>query len=761
MTFRRTAFIIFALLAVANYFPLLTGLIPFPAHLLAPFPAWGGSSKWPPIPEIGDLITSFYPFHAFAGRAVRDGSFPLWNPHILAGAPFLANAQSALFYPPNFLYYLLPVPVAWTACLLIRMVACALFMTLFVRSIGGTRTGAIFSGIVYSSCGFMTTWQGQALGDAVIWLPLICYSLVRLRAVPSRRNIVIAAISFAMPILAGHPETTAHSALIGCAFAAVLYAGDRKFSARFAMSGALAVGLGAVQIIPTVEWLRQLGNQFELPWPTLGIHQAQGLFTRDILSSPNSAGISVPEGAAYLGMLTLLAASLAPLHRNRRYVVFLIVSSVVALMIAYTIPPVSWVVAHMPYLKSMKNGRFIFVASFGIAALAGLGISILQERETALLGRKRKYAWGLTGVAFAAVIGAISRLQLATQVQVPLMRRPLFSVILLCVAMAILAWTLFERFKARSFSVLVLSFVLFDMLTFSYGFTGFATGRSMYAAAPLFEFLNKNADASRERVVQVGNPYSANVAMMYGFASADGYEVCLERPRLFASGLSQDRQDGIFLVADGIVGAADRRLDMLNVKYLVVPDGGPEFQTLAAHPDRFRTVFGDGHVSVFENTRVLPRAFLVRASGAEIIAAPDAQLNRLKDSSFDPEQTVLLSEPLSKREYAGSTPLSPRDDVTIEEAGANDYRFRVQSSAESLLVVSQIYYPGWSATLSGERVPVVAANFALTGIPVPAGVHEVRLVFDPASFKIGVAITIVSILMAVALTLTGLAGPRL
>jgi uncharacterized membrane protein YfhO len=70
---------------------------------------------------------------------------------------------------------------------------------------------------------------------------------------------------------------------------------------------------------------------------------------------------------------------------------------------------------------------------------------------------------------------------------------------------------------------------------------------------------------------------------------------------------------------------------------------------------------------------------------------------------------------------------------------------------KSLLVVSQIYYPGWRATVSGERVPVVAANYALTGIPVPAGDHEVRFVFDPASFKIGLAITILSILMAVAL----------
>jgi Bacterial membrane protein YfhO len=761
VTFRRAAFIIFALLAVANYFPLLFGLVPFPAHLLAPFPAWGGSSTWPPIPEIGDLITSFYPFHAFAARAVHEGSLPLWNPHILAGAPFLANAQSALLYPPNFLYYLLPVPVAWAVCLFIRMFACALFMTLFVRSIGGTKTGSIVSGIVYSSCGFMTAWQGQALGDAAIWLPLICYSIVRLRGYPSKRNIVLTAFAFAMPILAGHPETTAHSALVGSALVAVLWNTDRRFLRYFATAAVLAIGLAAVQIFPTVEWLRELGNQFETPWPTLGVHQAQGLFSRDILSSPNSAGISIPEGAAYLGMLTLLAASLAPLHRSRRYVVFLIAVSVVAMMIAYTIPPVSWIVAHAPYLKSMKNGRFIFVASFGIAAMAGLGISVLQERETALIGRKRKYAWSLLGVAFAAIIVAISRLQLATPIEATLMRRPSFSVLLACAALAILACALSGRMKKPLVEAFILSFLVFDLVTFSYGFTGFSSTRSIYTAAPVFDFLSKNADASQVRVAQVGNSYSANAAMMYGFAGADGYEVCLERPRRFAAGLGQDRQDGIFLVADGIVNATDRRLDMLNVKYLVVPAGSPEFQKFSEHPDRFAAVFGDDHVSVFENRRVLPRAFLVSASEAEVIPAPDAELSRLKEPSFDPERTVILSEPLPKPEYEEPTTLSTQDDVVMEQAGINEYRFRIKSSAKSLLVVSQIYYPGWRATVSGERVPVVPANYALTGIPVPAGDHEVRFVFDPASFKIGLATTILSILMAVALTLADLAESRL
>jgi membrane protein YfhO len=755
MTFWRTALIIFALLAVANYFPLLLGFVPFPAHLLPPFPAWGGSSVWPPIPEIGDLITSFYPFHSFSARAVRDGSFPLWNAHILAGAPFLANAQSALFYPPNFLYYFLPVPVAWAACLLIRIFLCALFMTLFVRSIGGTKTGAIVSGIVYSSCGFMTAWQGQALGDATIWLPLICYSVVRLRSNPSRRSVVLAAFAFAMPILAGHPETAAHSMLVGCAFAAVLWARDRRFPLYFAAAGALALGLAAVQIIPTLEWLRLLGSQFDLPWPALTLHQAQGLFSRDILSSPNSGGISVPEGAAYLGMLTLLAACLAPLHRQRRYVAFLIGLSAVALMVAYSIPPISSLVAHTPYLKSMKNGRFIFVTSFAVAALAGLGISVLQERDTALIGRKRKYAWGLAATAFAVVMVAISRLQLATQGAVPLMRRPSFSVLLLCVAMGVVAWALSGRMKEKMVPVFVVAFVVFDLATFRYGFSGFSSAQEIYRPAPVFDFLNKNADASHFRAVQLGNAYSANVAMMYGFAAADGYEVCLERPRLFASGLTDGRADGIFLVADHVAEANDRRLDMLNVKYVVVPAGGPDSQKLSARSDRFSLVFGDGHVSVFENRGVLPRAFLVPASGVEVIPADDVELSRLKDPSFNPERSVILSEAMPN--FVGlkeSTTSSLRDDVVVEDGETNGYRFRVQSSAKSLLVVSQIFYPGWRATVNGERVPVLAANYALTGIPVPAGDHEVRFIFDPASFKIGLAITILSVLMAVALTVS-------
>ena len=190
------------------------------------FPAWSGAARSGPLQsyaDIGDLVTVFYPFRAFASRAVHSGTLPLWNPYFQGGVPFQADSQSSLFYPANFLYYILPLPIAWTLCLLLRMFLAGLFMTMFVRSIDGTKAGAIFSGIVFASCGFITAWQGQPLGDAAIWLPLISYAVLRLQRERTRSSIALAAFAFAMPVLAGHPETAAHVTLVGIMVAAATW----------------------------------------------------------------------------------------------------------------------------------------------------------------------------------------------------------------------------------------------------------------------------------------------------------------------------------------------------------------------------------------------------------------------------------------------------------------------------------------------------------------------------------------------------------
>ena len=123
-------------------------------------------------------------------------------------------------------------------------------------------------------------------------------------------------------------------------------------------------------------------------------------------------------------------------------------------------------------------------------------------------------------------------------------------------------------------------------------------------------------------------PYSANANLMYEIPSADGYEVSPSWPRLFAQGLSENRWDALSFIPEAVLKSTDRRIDMLNVKYLVLTPQAPEFPQFAAM-DRFRQVFNNGYVAIFENKRVLPRAFVVPASGIEVLGNTAAELERV------------------------------------------------------------------------------------------------------------------------------------
>ena len=769
--FWLSAAAVFAILAGVNYLPVLLGKIPFPRDMVLQFPAWAGfarSEGWQPYADIGDLVTSFYPFRAIASRSIREGTLPLWNPYFQAGAPFQADSQSSLFYPLNFFYYVLPLPIAWTVCLMVRMFLAGVFTTLFVRSIGGTRAGAVFSGITFASCGFITAWQGQPLGDAAIWLPLIGYAVHRLHTDHSKVSMSLVAFSFAMPVLAGHPETAAHLTLAGASMAlawcvvSVPHRGrysSAAFLLSFALAGILALGLASIQVIPTLEWLRQMDEALQLNWPGLPWRQALAWVSRDVIRGPNSAGVWIPEGAAYVGMIGLLAASLAPFHKARRFVALLTAMTVLSAGIAYGIEPLRWLVSHIPVIAGLKNSRMILIASFGMAALGGLGISAL-ENESAFPSRRRLMALFFLGIAFVVTFLLVYRLQAVTQFKVEFTRRPSFSRALLVLSLVPIVWRLHGGLRGRLFPIIACSLAAFDLVTFSYGYMGFAKPDEIFPPAPAFDFLAKQNDPMRFRIAQIGLPYSANANIIYQSSSADGYEVCPTLPRIFALDFTENRWDGIQFIPERVLNSRDRRLDMLNLKYFILNPNAPEFKQFTV-AERFRLVFNNGYVAIFENKSVLPRAFAVPASGVEVIYARKDQLERLRNRSFDPERSVILSAPLRLAGTSGE-PASPlfKSQVELTNGQMNELAFHAQASEPAVLVLSQTYYPGWKATVDGQEVPVFPANLALTGIPLPAGVHDVRFVFQPLSFRVGAALTLMSVMIAGGLAAAGLRAKR-
>jgi hypothetical protein len=437
---------------------------------------------------------------------------------------------------------------------------------------------------------------------------------------------------------------------------------------------------------------------------------------------------------------------------------------VAALAIAFGVEPLHSIVAHVPVLAGIKNSRMIYLATFGIAGLAGLGISKL-EKETRLTKADRVLALVFVMVAFAVIFLLVYDLRLATEIRVEFMRRPSFSRALLIAGLIPLLLRLYRGFSASMFSVAACVVVAFDLISFSYGFMGFSRPDEIFPSARIFDFLKENADPARFRVAQISAPYPANANVMYQIASPDGYEVKVTPwQRAFSFDYMNEGIDGIFFTGGRLLRSNDRRLDMLNVKYLTVATSSPEFMRFKT-TNRFALAYNSGDVSAFENKTVLPRAFLVPASGVKVLPGFDNQLALLRDPTLDPQKTAVVSRlpaglTVEEHPSAGISGLPLTNNVEITASGINEIKLRATAPTTSVLILSQTHYPGWKAEVDGKRTEVFPVNIALTGIQVPAGLHEIRFDFLPVSFETGAALTLASVLTLLALLRTGFVRQR-
>lgn len=151
-------------------------------------------------------------------------------------------------------------------------------------------------------------------------------------------------------------------------------------------------------------------------------------------------------------------------------------------------------------------------------------------------------------------------------------------------------------------------------------------------------------------------------------------------------------------------------LNMLNTRWFILPAGN-EGQTLPV-----------------ENTAAYGNAWMV--DQVQVVTNANEEIETLHHVS--PRHVAVVSKDFAQ---GLSTTYQTDSTATVKQTALNStsVSYETQSQNPSLIVFSEIYYPGWKATIDGKEAPLLRADYVLRALQVPAGNHEIEMTFEPTS----------------------------
>jgi hypothetical protein len=144
----------------------------------------------------------------------------------------------------------------------------------------------------------------------------------------------------------------------------------------------------------------------------------------------------------------------------------------------------------------------------------------------------------------------------------------------------------------------------------------------------------------------------------------------------------------------------------------------------------------------------MPRAWL--AEETRVIEDPRAQLARLAAPDFDPRREVILDS-VDSATHLPTPPPHPEGSpgsARIVRYEPEWVAIEVEAERPALLVLSDLHYPGWEATLDGSPAEILRADYLFRAVGVPAGRSQVVFRYRPGSLWIGAALSGIGVLAA-------------
>lgn len=670
----------------------------------------------------GNDLTAYYMGSHSVGRigVSRFREIPRWNPYAATGGPRWGNPQSGCWYPPNWIFYVCNAGCALGWMMVAHQWWGGFGVYLLCRRLGFSQLSALVGGGLYVAAPYNVAHLAEGhYGQicVVSWIPWALLAYERFRQDPVG-GLPRVSLVLALSILAGHVQEAYYLAVGLTLFAGIDavqrlrtqgWSAAARFIGRWCCAGLLTGALVAVDFVPCVSYAKQslrsagfqAGSGTQAGTDLANLWQ---LLRPDALGGPEAhqgPGGFYCETLCHFGLAGLFLAAISVSYSWRRYPVrrYACVCLVAFGFALGAEGPVYWLFRSLiPGVAFFRGpNRTLFLCTAVITVLAAAGLEALgqvarnDERQV-----RRRVVWAL---AIGAVI-VLGMLELGLHAGAVLRTVP---------------------------------------------------SDNVRHGGPITGFLHERAGF--DRVLAQQQLLGDREASEAGLYKVHGYEpIPLTRYTLTMRALNGLRQpDSLILGFE----ALDLRnlyqpvLDLLGVRYAVVRPSNQVDQKCWRVVRRGRVsgplalrgrTLGQLDYWILENRTALPRAFVV--GEARILRAGEDASHALTE--LDPRREVLLAKDL-----LGAGPRSDFQQARILEYSANRVTVEVTLQQPGYLVLTDTWYPGWTAEDNGGPAALVPANLVCRAVPLRPGRHVVVFRYGWSVYLGGMMLSALALVFAI------------
>lgn len=757
-----------------------------------------------------DFLSNDYPLTHIAISMLKKGIFPLWNPFIMCGTPLFASSIAVLsvFSLPHFL---LPMPAAYMAALMIQVFCAGIFMFFYLfKGLKLSWNASLLGGSLYMFSPLFLIMLPHYGADAptLALLPLV---VLLFELCMARRSLAYALFT-ALALAACLYSDTGYQYIYACLFIflyTLLRFGRREIAQNLLFLFVVffvSFMLSAARIFPTIQALGLSHRGAD--------HPQEGLFISNLLGiifpfGPIRIGV-VEIGTLknaflyYAGIITLplafVGATMALKDRFARVFFCLAAGLLIFLAFLRYTPLKLWLSGLFPLFSVLAFERLNLFYHFIIISLAAIGYVAIEQntakKESLFYVQKIikwlmifyfglfilfVFFWVANGVLrhylLSAFSGFLSRYHMGKLVYIyQQLFAPSFALLAassLGVRLALL-YTLRQFIKGAQIMVIVFClFTAFDLMLiarlfinpYSYDYSQVYQAESRENAflrtikpvdrmavkvnyyAPDFEYTGRSVEHAKENP-DVG-PYNLGL----------NYDI----PVVFGASLAGGT-DAMYTKRLGEFVRAAHKNDQLNYQLRCYMNKGRHAVEFTSIDSKLVDLAGIRYIF---SIKPLPNPKLrLLFKGAQYYVYENK--NVLAKASF-PEELLIVNTKEEALSAIEDDAFDPSHKVVVEESvelGAasgvaqaevisykpNNVVISGYSDSDRFLLLADAYYPGWRAYIDSRPVKIYRADYIFRGIIFPKGRHRVEFVYRPGMFIAGLAVSLLSLCGVILLT---------